>query len=96
MAEAETFRTKFIDPDFRRDPKTSVFCCRCQKDIKGAPEFYVHLIDGCAVLHPDDEHLLPSGYPQDYGIQPVGADCAKFIGKEWVTVGARADGKNQK
>lgn len=26
----------YIDPDFRRNPKTSRYCCCCQKDIKGS------------------------------------------------------------
>jgi hypothetical protein len=78
------FRTIFIDPDYRRSPKTSVFCCVCQKDIKGAPKFYARVVDGCNFVHPEDEALVPAGYAEDYGTLPVGSDCAKRIGLEWV------------
>lgn len=78
------FRITFVDPDFRRDPKTKVYCCVCQKDIKGEPRFYARFVDGCCFVHPEDEHLIPADYKEDYGTLPVGSDCAKRIGLEWV------------
>lgn len=75
-------RTKFIDPDFRREPKTQLWCCRCQKDIRGAYRV-VHLVNGGAfALHPGDEgkYAADSG---DLGAHPIGPDCARKIGIEW-------------
>lgn len=82
--EEEPFRTVFLDPDFRRNPKSKVFCCVCQKDIKGKPKYFARVVFGgaCAV-HPEDEHLIPSGFDEDYGRLSVGSDCAKRIGLEW-------------
>jgi len=77
-------RTKYIDPDYRRDPKTDHFCCRCQKDIKpGSPFRMVHCVDGgMSALHPDDEanYVTDAG---DMGCFPIGMDCARKIGLEW-------------
>lgn len=79
-----TLRTKFIDGDYRRDPKTDFFCCACQKDMDRAkPCYSVHLIDGGAfALHRDDESkYVPDG--GELGCHPIGTDCAKRLGLEW-------------
>lgn len=70
--------------DYRRDPTTDVFCCICQRDIKGPPRYWVHLIEGGpVVLHPEDEdRYTPDG--GDLGAHPVGPECAKKIGMEWI------------
>lgn len=67
-----------------REPKTDQWCCCCQKDIKGEPKFFVHLVDGgLTVLHPKDEkNYQPDG--GDLGFHPVGPDCGKKIGTEWL------------
>ncbi|MDX8537049.1 hypothetical protein RFM23_05355 [Mesorhizobium abyssinicae] len=77
-------RTKYADPDFRRDPKTSVFCAICQRDLKpGQKRRIIHCIDGgLTVIHPDDEALYtPDG--GDMGCWPIGMDCARKLGLEW-------------
>lgn len=79
-------RIKYMDPDYRRDPKTKHFCCRCQKDIKdGSPYRMVHCVEGgmCA-LHPGDEdkYVPDAG---DMGTHPIGMDCARKIGIEWTS-----------
>ena len=86
MSHTTELRMKFTDPDFRRDPKTDQWCAICQKDIKGDPKFYIHLIDGCMALHPDDEDKWndDGSDGEDYGIKPIGPDCAKRLGLEWV------------
>lgn len=77
------------DPDFRREPKTQVFCWRCQKDLKpNQSRRWIHLVDGgMKILHPDSEseYVSDSG---EMGYFPVGVDCAKIIGLEWTTEGA--------
>lgn len=71
-------RTKFLDYDSRPEPKTSRWCCRCQRDIKqGSLARVVCLrVNDMHVIHPEDaneegdEHL-------------IGLDCAKVMGLEW-------------
>lgn len=78
------FRYKALDPDFRRDPKTSVFCALCQKDIKDAPKHYAHFVGGgfAAVLVEDREIANERLSEADnYGILPVGPECARKIGR---------------
>jgi hypothetical protein len=77
-----TIRTTFLDPDNRRYAKTDLFCCRCNKDIKGSHRI-VHLVAGGAqVLHPDDELAYVSD-GGDLGAQAIGPDCARKLGLEW-------------
>lgn len=87
------WRTKFLDFDARREPKTDRYCIKCQKDM--APDQVcrmVHIVDGGAmVLHPDDEEAylaagraLPGGqHPGDCGCHPIGGDCARKLGLDW-------------
>lgn len=74
-----------VDPDFRRDPKTDVFCWRCQKDLKpGQSRKWVHIINGGTdLLHPDDEDQYDAiaNAATDLGCFPVGMDCARKIGE---------------
>lgn len=81
------YRTKFIDPDTRRQPKTDRFCVRCQKDIKPqSPTRAVHLVDGGPyALYPDDERVyaITGNTGSDLGMHLLGMDCAKTIGTEW-------------
>lgn len=86
-------RTKFIDPDYRRDPKTNDYCARCQKDLKpGQPRALIHMVSGGPfALHRDDEAAywaeaatLPGGqHPGEMGWFAVGSDCARKIGAEF-------------
>jgi hypothetical protein len=89
-----SFRYKWIDPDFRRDPKTDCYCARCQKDIKGGePIYYAHMIEGChSTVHPDDKEIADREVPQDdnYGLLPIGPDCAKIIGLDFVYTAEKA------
>jgi hypothetical protein len=50
-------RTKYLNPDYRRDPKTSCWCVACQRDLTAKqPRRWVHVVNGgMTVLHPDDE-----------------------------------------
>lgn len=82
------YRVKDIDGDYRRDPKTTVFCARCQKDLKpGQKRRFVHIVDGGSmVLHPEDEAVFnadPENLRGDLGGWPVGMDCARIIGLDW-------------
>lgn len=81
-----SFREKFVDPDFRNDPKTKVFCFVCQKDIKQRVRYLGHAAFGCVVVvHPDDREIADRELPPEdnNGLLPVGPDCAKRIGLEW-------------
>lgn len=77
-------RTKYTDPDYRRDPKTETYCAICQRDLKpDQPRRIIHCVDGgMSALHPDDEAgYTPDG--GDMGCWPIGMDCAKRLGLEW-------------
>lgn len=68
------------DPDWRRDPKTTFFCFRCQKDLKpGQPHRWIQVLDMMDILRPGDENI--TGKASAW--YPVGMDCAKRIGLEW-------------
>lgn len=95
MPELKLLNAYDCDPDFRRDPKTNLFCWRCQRDLKPEqPKRWIHLInDFSQIVHPDseaeyvaDDNAYPSrttGKKDDCGFFPVGLDCAKIIGLEW-------------
>ncbi|MBY3433480.1 hypothetical protein HFN89_04900 [Rhizobium laguerreae] len=88
-----SFRYKSLSPDFRRDPKTACYCALCQKDIKGEPKFYAHMIDGCAAaVHPQDREIANREVPDhdNFGLLPVGPDCAKVIGMDFVYTAEQA------
>jgi len=79
-----SIRTKYLDCDNRRNPKTDLFCCCCNKDIKSTSKYrMVHWIEGGPfILHPEDESVYtPDG--GDMGIFPIGMSCAKRLGIEW-------------
>lgn len=80
-------RTKFIDPDYRKTPKTDRYCVRCQRDIKPETQArMVHVVEsGISVLHPEDEKLYTPD-AGDRGLQLIGMDCAAAIGMEWTTI----------
>lgn len=89
----QDFRTKFIDFDARRDPKTDFFCVACQKDMdRSKPSRAVHMVDGgYFALHPADEAayqaeaktLAGGQHPGEMGCWPIGECCAKRLGREW-------------
>lgn len=57
-----------LDPDFRRDPKTVIYCVRCQKDIADAAKaIRVSVNWDTWEVTLGGDHLL-------------GRDCAKRIG----------------
>jgi hypothetical protein len=77
-------RTKFLDYDAQRTPKTPFSCVMCQRDLdpQDRKVHWVHLVDDVLVLHPADEsHYTPD--VQDRGMFPIGPDCAKKLGVEW-------------
>lgn len=82
------FRTKYTDPDYRRDPKTDHFCALCQKDMDpDKPYRVVHLVEECGVLalHVDDEaaYVAAGPHADDYGSFPIGNNCAKRLGHDY-------------
>lgn len=78
-------RTKYTDPDFRRNPKTSLFCYQCQKDLAPTSNYrMVYIIDGMNAVHPTDVKDYVKGV-NDLGLFPIGPDCAKRLGLEWST-----------
>ena len=73
------------DPDYRKSPKTEVFCVRCNRDLKPSQQMrWIHMISEEMLIHPEDlqKVSIGDGWPIAY---PVGMDCAKIIGLEWTT-----------
>lgn len=84
-----TYRTKFIDFDARREPKTERFCTCCQRDIKpGAKVRWVHQVNGGPfALHPADEAAFAAAgidaQRGDMYFFIIGMECARKLGLEW-------------
>lgn len=81
------FRYRPLEPDSRRDPRTAIYCALCQKDIKGEPRFFAHMVHGCfAAVHKEDRLLADEVLEdnENYGILPIGSECAKKIGAEYL------------
>jgi hypothetical protein len=76
-------RTKFLDYDARRTPKTPFSCVMCQRDLDphSLKVRWVHLVEDVHILHPADEGLYTAD-AQDRGTFPLGPECVKKIGAE--------------
>jgi hypothetical protein len=63
-------------------------CVVCGLRMKGAPRYWVHVVDGGAnVVHVDDGCALsqdPAAEAGDMGLHEVGPDCAKRFPREFV------------
>jgi len=80
------YRTTFLDPDNRREPKTDDNCVRCHRDFKTTDKFrWVHIIEGGAsVLHPEDEGKY-NDPAADLYMHKIGMACARKIGIEFTS-----------
>ena len=84
-------KTKWMDPDFRRQPKTDRWCEMCQRDLKsGQPHRVIRWeLDKYEAIHPDDwesaavEVPARRGRPDAVVQGLIGMDCAKRLGMEW-------------
>lgn len=95
MDSKPAFRSKWMDPDFRRDPKTACFCHVCQRDLKAgqAHRRILYELDRFEAVHADDwdaarvdiEARRPSPpAPLSRVVEGlVGMECAKRLGLEW-------------
>ena len=85
------YRTKWMSPDFRRDPRTNRYCVVCQRDLKeGQPHRIVMFeLDTYDAVHSEDweaaqQDILGRRTANDpVCIGLVGMDCAKRIGLEF-------------
>lgn len=69
-------RSVFLDYDTRREPRTTRFCVRCQRDIGiDHPARIIRVLDEL-VLHPDDAGTCGEEFL-------IGLDCAHQIGLEY-------------
>lgn len=73
-------RTKFLDYDARREPKTDHFCIKCQKDLNPKKPRRIVLLAGMMALHPSDYDMRRRIHHE---IWPIGMCCAKKLGMEW-------------
>lgn len=85
----DAFKTKYLDPDYRKTPKTDFFCCACQRDLNPSrPCRQVYLVgNGLDVLHPSEwatyDPATDSTGHDLRGKYPIGNDCARKLGLEW-------------
>lgn len=85
-------RSEFLDFDARREPKTDLFCVKCQRDLN--PRRVYRLVWMPKewqpfTYHPDD---VVDGHVEDADegriavvAHPIGPDCAEAHGMEWTT-----------
>lgn len=75
-------RTKFIDYDARRNPKSNYYCIACQRDIKpGERHRRVLTVNGEPfAVHPEDHSRVPTA-SADWHF--IGISCARKLGLEW-------------
>lgn len=86
------YRTKYFDPDYRRDPKTNTYCHRCQRDIKldQPHRFMAYELDTPNAIHSEDWEIAKTDienrrmkHLDAFIVGPIGMDCAKKIGIEY-------------
>jgi hypothetical protein len=81
----EPIRSKWMDPDFRREPKTSHFCAVCQRDLKPEQPHrrVLFTLADYAAVHVDDWLRAQGETGEGYVIEAIGMDCARRLGPEW-------------
>lgn len=85
--------TKYLDPDFRRTPKTQRWCCVCQRDLKSLKNARKCLTinGGTDAVWPEPRithGMLPLPESERTALAEakwmfIGADCAAKIGEGW-------------
>lgn len=75
-------RVRYIDPDFRPNPKTAHYCCACQRDLKPDQPHRMVMTEepGFGAIHPDDHG---AGRARGLQLYPMGMDCARKLGIDW-------------
>lgn len=75
-------RYHYLDGDYRRDPKTEVFCCRCNKDIP-EPRFFVFIGDDMHhAIHPED---VATAEDKTITKEWIGPECRKHVPADFVS-----------
>ena len=79
------YRTNFLGPDNRPNPKTTRFCARCNKDLKpGSASRWIFIFEGgMTVLHPDEVSRFDPEGQDVQGWFEIGPECVRRIGIEW-------------
>lgn len=85
------YRTKFIDYDTRREPKTERYCIMCQRDLKLGQPFrtVMYEIDRFHAVHTDDWDIARADIesrrtclgPVQFAL--MGMDWARKLGMEF-------------
>jgi hypothetical protein len=81
---SESFRSKWMDPDFRPSPKHGLFCRICMRDLKPSQKRRVVMFceNHFEAVHQNDwDKAKATGGV--WNVEPVGMDCAKRLGLEW-------------
>lgn len=90
--QMKPIRTKYIDPDFRRQPKTNLYCVVCQRDINPNSKWrqIMYELDKYEAVHVDDWLVAEADIKSRRAshldavvFDTIGPDCAKKIGLEF-------------
>lgn len=60
----------YLDPDFRRKPKTDKYCARCHKDLRGDCDY---------VWVSEDGFWFSREKTEKFVLMPIGEECKKMI-----------------
>lgn len=64
----------YLDPDFRKEPTTKIYCARCQKPINLAKQKAIRITVNWEIKP------IWQCYENIEGMDLIGPDCAKKIG----------------
>ena len=70
-------RSFFFDGDFRRNPKTKLFCAICQRDIETPAGMVLLGDDVCEIINPSQ------ALGNEYKVA-VGPECLKNLPKDFI------------
>lgn len=78
--------TKFFDADFRKNPKTNIFCAYCQKDLNPENIEFLAFLDfetEPTIINPRFAHKF-SSIKKELQMSPIGSGCANKVGHDWL------------
>lgn len=89
IKEEQQEKEKYFDGDYRRNPTTNLFCAYCQRDLDKVKYYaYLTFIKVPRIINPK--------FIKEYNKEtekiifvPIGSECAKKIGKEWLVLTKR-------
>jgi len=81
----EIQKEEFFDADFRKIPKTNLYCSYCQRDLNIKKLKYLAFLsfdDAPTIFNP--LYVTEFSKSRTIEIFPIGSECAKHIRKDWL------------